>query len=51
MPKVKGGKHKLFAWMVNNATNVLINEDIDDNIRAASNRVKRRLSNQIKQEN
>jgi hypothetical protein len=51
LPKVDGGKHKLFAWLCNDAINRLVAEDIDDCLRAASNRVKRRMSNQVKQEN
>lgn len=49
LPRVKRGKHKLFAFLVVRAVNELISEDIDAGVRAAVTRKKRQL-NAAKQE-
>lgn len=49
LPKVKGGKYKLFNWMVVDAVRQLVNKDITDSKRAAATRIKRQ-NNQVKQE-
>jgi len=50
LPKVKGGKYKLYVSMVVSAVNVLIDEDIKSGVRAASTRLKRQIANANKQE-
>lgn len=50
LPRVKGGKYKLYASMVIFAVNSLVDDDIKSGIRAASTRLKRQTANMIKQE-
>jgi len=49
LPRVKRGKHKLFAYLAVAAVNEMISEDIDAGVRAAVTRKKRQL-NAVKQE-
>lgn len=49
LPRVKRGKHKLFAFLVAKAANEFISEDIDAGVRAAITRKKRQM-NSAKQE-
>jgi len=50
LPKVKGGKYKLYASMVVFAVNALVDDDIKSGVRAASTRLKRQIANMNKQE-